>query len=75
MCIGSARAAPIPPPPAPIQQAAPPPPPQRTDNAVKRARQIERNRASLARGRAATLLTAGADLGEANRTGKTLLGQ
>jgi len=69
MCFGSAPSVA---PPAPIQPPAAPP--KRTDDAVKRSRQQERNRAALAQGRSSTLLTTGQQLGEANRTGKTLLG-
>ena len=71
MCMGGGAPAPAPPP--PIQP--PSPAPKRTDDAVQRARQQERNRAALAQGRSSTLLTTGQQLGEANTTGKTLLGQ
>ena len=74
MCMGGGGSAPSPPPPPPPPQP-PSPPPKRTDDAVIRARQIERNRAALAQGRSSTLLTTGEQLGEANTTGKTLLGQ
>lgn len=72
MCIGGgAPSVPAPPPPP----APPAPAPKRTDDAVIRARQQERNRAALAEGRSSTLLTTTEDLGTANTTGKTLLGQ
>ena len=71
MCMGQGAPAPAPPP--PIQP--PSPAPKRTDDAVIRARQQERNKAALAQGRSSTLLTTGEQLSEANTTGKTLLGQ
>jgi hypothetical protein len=74
MCLGSAPAAPAPPPP-PIQPPAAAAPAKRTDEAVVRSRQIERNRAALAQGRSSALLTTNQQLGAANTTGKTLLGQ
>mgnify|MGYP003658790162 CR=1 FL=1 len=73
MCIGRARAAPVPPPPAPVEMPAPPA--TVIDPAVKNARKNEKKAAANLAGRKSTILTGSkGDLTDANTTKKTLLG-
>jgi hypothetical protein len=70
MCF-SAPSMPAPPPPPP----APPPPPQEQDEAVKKARGTSKQKAALAGGRNATILTSAQGLtDDITTSGKTLLG-
>lgn len=59
---------------APELPPAPPPPPTPLDPEVKRARRENRQRAALAEGRNATILTSPQGLAGGDRTLKTLLG-
>ncbi len=73
MCMSSPRMPAPPPPPAP-----PPELPKELDDATRRARGNERQRAALAAGRNSTILTGPMGLADAASTaggGKTLLGQ
>ena len=71
MCMFSSPSMPAAPPPP-----APPAPPKDVDPAISAAKEDERRRAALARGRSSTILTGGRGLTSEPRTaGKSLLGQ